>query len=774
MYNYGNLSDVEFELLCKDIMSVRLGIDLRTFTRGRDSGIDICDQVINPKVVIQVKHYLRSGFSNLKSSLENEKKNLENIGCKNYYICTSLGLTPDNIKIIYDIFSEYMQDESHILGQSDIEAFLDSEEGNEVLRKHHKLWLISNLMKDMLHRHATIDGEVLIADIEHVQKYFVPTGAYYKCIDQLLKNRILIMTGDPGCGKTITSEMIVMNMMKEGYSVIYLSDHNIKASKAQLSHDSTKKELIFLDDCFGQRYFKIKEGLENELEYLIKYVRMHSNKCLLMNSRVTIFNQAKEMFINLREDVDNEDVKVVVISMNDITVVEKAKILYNHLYFDKVPEEYINEVKLKQKYRDIVQHRNYRPRLIKRFTSKGFIKSVSPQNYVGRMMLLLDESWEIWDDEFLNRIQSVDRIFVNTLYSLTDTQVSVNIHKRAFNSRIVGEGIDTSSSPWENAKNRLIDNMVRIIDIKDDMQISVADPSVNDYLDTYFRDNEAEVTNIAKYATEYVQIERMKSAGVEEKLKDTSILILNFDSECQKTKVVLDGLLEYEIFNHIYDSIVKDFMDNPHRHITNCESNWIIETYLRLLQPRFDEYYKTSYLARSSNSISELLSTIQFGEWVDFFKLINKYDCNSLIHEYESEIREAIDESLIAYISDAEISDYGNDDISCILSSYTNMSQYGPITDYEKASKEYFNIACEELTDDIFEQMASLPQPFNNTDDIKDMVNDLVEFSTDDAQSVLEGYLELEYDEDDYYYERYQEAIMSTNDMMSKVDLVFR
>lgn len=42
MFNFRNLSDYEFELLCKDILTKELKIDrLYTFSKGRDGGIDI-------------------------------------------------------------------------------------------------------------------------------------------------------------------------------------------------------------------------------------------------------------------------------------------------------------------------------------------------------------------------------------------------------------------------------------------------------------------------------------------------------------------------------------------------------------------------------------------------------------------------------------------------------------------------------------------------------------------------------------------------------------
>lgn len=41
--NYSNLSDVEFEYLCEDVMSRKLSTRLERFAPGRDGGIDLTD-----------------------------------------------------------------------------------------------------------------------------------------------------------------------------------------------------------------------------------------------------------------------------------------------------------------------------------------------------------------------------------------------------------------------------------------------------------------------------------------------------------------------------------------------------------------------------------------------------------------------------------------------------------------------------------------------------------------------------------------------------------
>lgn len=87
MYNFNNLSDFDFEILCKDIMQKKLGMQLYIFQRGRDGGIDVTDDPKNKNIVIQVKHYINSKYSDLISSLKKEISKVKELKPKKYYIC---------------------------------------------------------------------------------------------------------------------------------------------------------------------------------------------------------------------------------------------------------------------------------------------------------------------------------------------------------------------------------------------------------------------------------------------------------------------------------------------------------------------------------------------------------------------------------------------------------------------------------------------------------------------------------------------------------------
>ena len=115
MLNYANLNDVEFEYLCQDVMSKKLGVDLRRFAAGRDGGIDLADSTYKPKIIVQVKHYIKTDVSGLIRSLAKEVEKIEELNPTQYYICCSKELSAKKISEIYSmIFFADNSFEQHI------------------------------------------------------------------------------------------------------------------------------------------------------------------------------------------------------------------------------------------------------------------------------------------------------------------------------------------------------------------------------------------------------------------------------------------------------------------------------------------------------------------------------------------------------------------------------------------------------------------------------------------------------------------------------------
>ena len=413
MYNFHNLCDFEFESLCKDIMERKLQTKLRIFGKGKDNGIDIVDDIINKNIVIQVKHYINSSQSDLKRSLSKEVEKVKKINPKQYYICCSKDLTNKTVEQIYEMFSDYMTSTKNIIMLNEINEILN--ENKDIVDKHYKLWLEStDVLSKINNRHIFIDCESLLYGIEDETKLFVETEAFKKCKQILNDNRLLLILGSPGVGKTMTTKMLALYYANEGYSIRYTTNGDIKDLK-QSSSNIDQKEVIILDDCLGQHYFNMKSTQEGELLSLIKYVSMHKNKMLILNSRVTIFNEAKDRSESFEAFIQNEKIKIHILDMNKISQKDKGLIFYNHLFYKNVPKEYYDNIKKDKMYVKIVNHKNYTPRIMEFITRKYNYEQIESDKYVRYIMSTLEYPNKIWHDEFTQKLRKEDIIFMTTL-----------------------------------------------------------------------------------------------------------------------------------------------------------------------------------------------------------------------------------------------------------------------------------------------------------------------------------------------------------------------
>ena len=486
MLNYANLNDVEFEYLCQDIMQKKLNVELRRFARGKDGGIDLADDVHTKNIIVQVKHYMASSVSQLISTLKDEVEKVAKISPKEYYICCSKELSPQKVNEIYQLFSSYMSSTSNIITLNEIDDFLNDPLNIDVLKKHYKLWIESTgILQDIGNTSVFIDCETLLADIENEKNLFVKTSAYASALKCLQDNKTLFITGNPGVGKTITSKMLVLHHAAIGYRVRFSTNvSDLDELKKSLSRNPDIKEIILVDDCFGQAYFNMKESQNAELLSLINYVNASQNKLLILNSRITILKEAKERKPELLKCFEGKQCKVYILDMTAIDIVEKAKIFYNHISFNGMHKEYFAEIKKEKRYYSIIKHQNYTPRIIEFICNPNRYKDIHPSNYYEFAMQQLNNPKEIWKDEYERRLEKVDRLLLMTLYSLSDSAVSEEKVKVCFERRLSCESdIDTTINQYEASLSRLLDGFVQLVSENGTKKLAMVNPSVNDYID---------------------------------------------------------------------------------------------------------------------------------------------------------------------------------------------------------------------------------------------------------------------------------------------------
>ena len=716
MFNYKNLCDYEFEILCKDIMQKKLGVPFQIFARGRDGGIDITDDTVSKNVVIQVKHYINSKYSDLISSLKKEVSKVAELKPEKYYVCCALELTPANKTEIFNLFAEYMEGSCNILSLNDIDEYLQDPANMDIVRKHYKLWLEStNILAEINSRDIFIDCETLLYNIEEEQREFVETSSYRQCIDVLERNRLLMILGMPGTGKTMTTKMLALYYAALGYRIIYTTNGDLQSIKKALSVDKESKEIILLDDCLGQYYFRMKDTQENELMSLIKYVLMHKNKKLIMNSRVTIFQHAKDSYIELNSFIDMEKVRLQYIDMDSMTIEDKGRIFKNHLYFRNILSYHYAQILKNNNYRWIVKHRNYTPRIIEYVTRQNVSSKIAADEYCDFIRRCLDNPTEIWRDEFNNRLKAEDRIFLTSLFSLTEVGVEDKVLRRVFNARITKRtDIDTTRNVWEAVLKRMEGTFVKIIENKGVRQIGVINPSVNDFLKNYLDENEPEVEEIGRNATEYIQIVRGFGPDMADIVRSGDACKYNFASDVEKQIVILSNICELGICMEQYKDIVRTFVEFLPYAFYNTASTFTVVPSL-LSEPLVSYYDTRNNLL--TEEVEDLLDSMDFDDFCIFEENLK----NNGLKLCELVDRDVVIEKLGKAVQDY-IDGYDRSE------SYTNQDTYELFNenmvyngmyhevDVDKVVNILADCVRDDIYDDVTDKLAVFPREI--TDDI--------------------------------------------------------
>ena len=744
MYQYGNLSDFEFELLCRDIMERKLGCPLRCFAPGRDGGVDITETKLSGKHMVQVKHYIDSPYRTLLSSLKRELPKVKQKQPEHYYVCCAKQLTAQNISEIYQLFSDYMDDAEAVVDLMQIDNFLHKKENADILERHYKLWLESTSVLEQLgNQDIAIDCDAFFYQIEKEQKLFVKTK-YYEEGRQILENEhMLMLLGDPGVGKTMLTKMLALAFVAEGYRIRYTTNGELSDLKRALSADRKRKELIVLDDCLGQHYFKMQETKENELLALVKYIMHNPNKLLIMNSRVTIFHEARERSCDFRYFMDDENIKIRKLEMNGLDEEEKGWIFYNHLYFSGIPEEYYQNISKDRRYRTIVRHPNYTPRLVEFVTKKKNYEQVAPDCYATFIMDCLRNPTELWKDEFTRKLGAEDRALLLTLYSLTDTSVEEPVLVRAFLKRLSGlEGMDTTRNLYEEALRRLTDSMVQLMEQNGRKRIGVCNPSINDFLKNYIRENPMEQANMPAYATEYVQLERICPDRVEEFVRNGQIYQYHFSMLEEMRGKILEAICNREIRDICHTEFVQAFLKEPGSCYTD-KGDKSVEILFALLQEKMDAFYHTRENLEQE-TLEEFLMELDLWDYELIAREAKKTGGEWLFTKYRKSFERGLQNAVEAYARDVDQSDYYDGyDVNTAIEESTFYNGEALECDFSSAALEWE----ERIREDIYDEIMGIVNKFP-VEIAAQIVYDPGD--ADISTSLIESYLEDWTKPDDY------------------------
>ena len=175
-YDFQQLSPHDLEKLVQDLLQDEWGVLLESFKTGRDGGIDLRYACGTHSVVVQVKHYLKTGWAGLLRDLRLEVTKVSALKPSRYVLATSVPLSPANKQAIAQLFNGTLAI-ADILGQEDLNNLLCRHPRIE--QQHYKLWLASRAVLDrILHSEILTQTEFQVEKVHAIIRRNVRSDAF--------------------------------------------------------------------------------------------------------------------------------------------------------------------------------------------------------------------------------------------------------------------------------------------------------------------------------------------------------------------------------------------------------------------------------------------------------------------------------------------------------------------------------------------------------------------------------------------------------------------
>ncbi|MGV3598089.1 MAG: hypothetical protein ACO1PI_09485 [Bacteroidota bacterium] len=313
--------------------------------------------------------------------------------------------------MLKELFKPFKVRESDIWGNEDLNDFLEKIENREIVEQHYKLWITSTSVLEIIFNNA-IKGrsKYTINEIKENSYKYALTENHTKGLEILKEKNVVIITGEPGIGKTTLANNLALTYVAKGYEFCDIEE-NISEAESLFNEDEKKKILFYFDDFLGSNFYDaISNKRDSHISKFIKRVSQDKSKKFILTSRTSILNKAYNLSHRFQNDKirDNE----FLLSVTNLTNLDKAMILYNHIYHSKLNSDFIDKIYQDKRYREIIKHRNFNPRIIEFVTDSRRLAGLQPEDYWEYIKHKLEHPEDIWDGYFQTQTDETVRILV--------------------------------------------------------------------------------------------------------------------------------------------------------------------------------------------------------------------------------------------------------------------------------------------------------------------------------------------------------------------------
>ncbi len=547
-FSFCNLGGYDFQKLVNIFLTKQMGFGIEfyggTKDRGRDGYFD-GEAKFPPNAenwkgiwIFQAKfrNFIRRGENEMrkeiKDTLEVElNKIINKYGdkCDIYIYLTNVDLTQVDITSMKEIADKLEISHLVVIHFQHFEAFLD--QNDRIKWQFPRLLDISDI-EVIVKKALKEKSQAFLEELKDRMEVFANTNIFSKALDIFNKYNFVILYGPPKMGKTMIGTALCFISIREGYQIYDIIGPNDFFNL----YKQSEKQLFMCDDVFGPISYDhiISDSWVRDLSKIIR--KIDKNHSIIWTTRNVILQEAleKTRLYEYEEEIESEKVYV---NVEDLTRVEKAHILYNHVKFSigtQKIELRIKKYLIQMKY-EIINHSNYSPELINKLCN--FI--------LPKINIVLD--FDVFKNRILNFLNNPEsdliknfdnleedyRILLLCLFSLGQ-RVQKKVLEKKFNKSMEKLGI-RQLGKFNSICKKLTGTYIKRRSYFREIDIQFSHPSIMDLIEAKWCEEKGIQDFFLMVGGNYILRELIKKKALPSK----------------KRKAFLETIFENEIFEEI-------------------------------------------------------------------------------------------------------------------------------------------------------------------------------------------------------------------------------